>query len=261
MVGARWRGLIDGYVNEQIGICLYIHTWNPSVESKLRDLAFVFQKAGSCDNQGNKRDPSGQPQFGSGVRGPRSDEMQSPVPVDSRPIIDDPERPVKIPHHEIRCDVWSIVRLYGLNEVPTLLREWLNLEGCIVKIFGIAEDRECQALLIGGRVLSAVYDRSLINTSIESRAQLIKHFSEFETGDRGKASEVDWLDPDSPCPVVIHAYDGAISLFLAKVVPCIGEGFAVSLCSLDALPAVLKSPWHKEKPSAAGDSGNPRQTG
>lgn len=250
IVGARWRNLVDGYVNGHIGICLYVHSWNPTLKLKFCDLAFLFQKSSTTDDHGCNGDPIREPELGAGIGSPRADKMQPSMPILSRPIIENSERTVGIRDHLLgrERELRNVVRLYSLNDVLTVLREWSEHPGCIFGKSGATlEDRKFQMLLIGRRSFAGFDNGAFINTGVKSRSELVKHLAEFEAGQRRESAEVHWLNPDSPCPIIIHAYAATIGVFFRKVVPDLGEGFAVNVCPIDSLPTVLKSPWHGER--------------
>ncbi len=161
------------------------------------------------------------------------------MPILARPIVQNSQSAVEVESHVFRRDIRNIVRLYALDNVPTLLCEWRSLEGTIIRTF--LADGELQLVFIGGRVLSSLSNDSAIDTEIKGSPELIEHFAKLERDSINKLPPVDWVEPDAPCPIVIHAYANVVEVFCRSViVPQLGDGFAVSLCSSDALPASLE---------------------
>ena len=161
------------------------------------------------------------------------------MPILSGPIVQDAESSVEIENHQIGCQFWSVVRLYRFNDVPTILREWLDVPSAVIKMFIRSTDRECKVLLIGGRILSALKNGGVVNAAIKGRTELIEYLAQMEREDGIKGTII-WSDPHIPCPVVVHAYDRSIGVIFDKTVPRLGEGFAVSVCPFDSLPAPLE---------------------
>ena len=63
IVGARWRNLVNGYIQHKIGVCLHFHSALIPGESELCDLAFVFEQSAADDPYVYKADPFGITQF------------------------------------------------------------------------------------------------------------------------------------------------------------------------------------------------------
>ncbi len=93
---AWWRRLVDRYINHQIGICLHFHSWNEPGGFEGGDLAFVFQKAIGIDPDRFEGHSARKANPGVGLRTPRADNMKLPVPVLSRPIVENPQITVKV---------------------------------------------------------------------------------------------------------------------------------------------------------------------
>lgn len=172
---------------------------------------------------------------------PRSYEMETSVSVLARPVVDKPEVTTMVMDCRLRWEFVNVVRLYGFDDPPSLILEWFDLPGGLIE-FGLGSaNGKLQGILIGGRVLPALKNGTFINTGIQSRSELIEHLSEFETSNRRKTAEMNWLNPNSPCPIAVQAYNRTIGIFvLYNLVPRLGERFSVDLCSLNSLPAVIK---------------------
>ena len=138
-----------------------------------------------------------------------------------------------------RRELRSIVRLYGFENGSTLRREWRSVEGFILS--PLFANGELQLILIGGRVLSSLADSGGIDTGIKSGSELIEHFAELERDSSSEAASINWSDPDTPCHIVLHVYANGVGVFLRGIlVPHLGNGFAMTLCSADAVPTALK---------------------
>jgi hypothetical protein len=166
--------------------------------------------------------------------------MELPVSIFSRPLVKDSQVTTEASNHLGRLQGFrSLVRLYRLNPLPTLLREWSDTPSGILKMFWAGTDREFQEILIGGRVLPSLNDGGFIDATIKSGAELVDHFAKFERELGWQSGEL-WPQDNAPCPIVLHAHDNGIVLILDERVPSFGEGISVSLCAFDALPTTLE---------------------
>jgi hypothetical protein len=241
VVGTRWRRLVDRYVNREIGICLYLRSGDVSIQPEAYDLAFVFQKSTPrSDDKTRDAHTSRESQFRSSIGCPRADKMDFSVSILPCPVVEDGERPIEIEDHVLRCEFASVVRLYSLNNSPVPLREWKDLPTRLFEFFGRGTDRKLQGVFIGGRIFAALKNGCLINAGIKRRAQLIQKLTEIEGESHGQAF-ISRIDPDAPCPVIIHAYDGLIGAVFQKTVPCLCKDFFVTVCAFDALPTILEA--------------------
>jgi hypothetical protein len=241
IVGGGLRNLIHRYINHEIGICLHFHSWDIPGESEAGDLAMVFQKAVAGNPNGLEHHSRREVNHGAGVRGPRTDDVKLSMPVFPRPVIQNPKAAIHVQDDKFGRELFgSIVRLYRLDKSPTLLREWLNLPSGIAEFGRPGANGKLQTVLMGGRVLSALDDGSLIDTSIQSGPQMIERLSQFESAGRGKI--VRWMDANSSCPIVLHVYKNVVEVFFDKVIPDFGQGFAVSDCPFDTIPDSIECP-------------------
>ena len=62
--------LVDRYVNEQVRICLYVHSWKIADQTKVGDFVFVFEKDSAGYVHENQSNTIGKPQLGFRVRSP-----------------------------------------------------------------------------------------------------------------------------------------------------------------------------------------------
>jgi len=241
-VGAWWRSLLDRYVNVEVGICLHFHTPFVPGQSKRSDHVFVIQKSRTSSFDRFESSTSRTSNFGAKIRRPRTHDVKCAMPVFTRPLIQDVEGAVKIKDSVFWGEFWSVVRLYRLDNVPTLLNEWTQHASLIVGVLTpFAVNRKFQMILVGGRVLSGLKNGSMIDAGIQSGSKLIKHFSQFEGEERSETFGNVWDHPNRPCPIVLHAYANGVEVFrLADLTPRLGHDFAVSLCAADTLPTALE---------------------
>jgi hypothetical protein len=171
--------------------------------------------------------------------------MKLAMPVLTRPVTENFNSSVEAEHHIPWCEFRNLVRLYELNDVPTLLREWPDPEAMILEIFRGNTNRKFKAMFVGGRVLPALKNGGLIDAPIESSPQLIEHFSKLEREGINQLRLMDGFEPNAACSIVIHAYDNIVEFFGPPgFVPEHGNIFSVNLCSPQSFPAALKSQWH-----------------
>jgi hypothetical protein len=157
--------------------------------------------------------------------------VQASVPILPRPVVEDAESTVGTEDLIVRFEPFdSLVRLYRLDDHPSIAREWLNFPSGLLELVGGGTDGEFKVALMGGRVLSRLLDGGSIDSMVKSRSQVVEELAQFET-ERRRERVIEWLDPDSPCPVVIHAYDGAVGFFVNEVTPSFREGLGVGLCA------------------------------
>jgi hypothetical protein len=151
VVGTSWRNLVNRYVNEEVGVCLHIHVRTPSLYFEVGDFAFIFQKAGLNRIHVDEGSSFGNSDLGIDVRSPRHNNVQSSMPVNPRPIVEDSKVAVEIAKQQPRViEFRSVVRLYRLDNGPTLRREWLNLPSVLLEVLYQGTDRKFQTSLIGG---------------------------------------------------------------------------------------------------------------
>jgi hypothetical protein len=177
---ARGRRFINAYIDGEIGVCLHIPTWFPTLNSEVGNLAFVFQKSSADCPHVSEPCAYGKPQFGRKVKRKRSDNVQPSVSVFSRPVIQNQQTPVVVTDHQGSRYIRSVVRLYRLDEGFTLLREWRDICCKFDESGALGADREFQATRVGRNFAPGVHDGSTIDTGIQSSPQLIEEFTELE---------------------------------------------------------------------------------
>jgi hypothetical protein len=233
-----WRTLVNAYIQSKVGVCLHYHSWNVASELETRNLVIVFQKSSTGSSEIVDAAPGRDSELWTDAANPRTSDVNSPMTIFSSPIVENCKAPAEITNHQVGWNNSSVVRLYLRNDVPALLREWTNVPTALVEFSSGIDNRKVQVILVGGRVLSAIKDGSFMHTSIKGRSELIEKLAQFEAQDRG--DRLEWLNPDSPCPFVLHVYDNVVNVSIGKLIPNFGEGLAVSLCPFNSLPAPIK---------------------
>ncbi len=239
IVSNRGGNLVHRYINREIGVCLYLHTWNVTIEPKFRDLAIVFQQASLENVHLSHVDSRRKTQFRADVRGPRSDYVKLPMAINSGPLVEDAKRAVEIPHDIFQSERRNLVRLYRFNKGATFVREWRDFPGGLIEMLPGDTNGKLQYLLIGGRVLSRLHNGRRKYAAVKSSHELIEHLAEHER-ELGRDALVNWTDENAPCPIGIHMDAGSIRVFLDKTFPQLSEGYAVRVCPFDALPAPIE---------------------
>jgi hypothetical protein len=101
--------------------------------------------------------------------------------------------------------------------------------------------------------LSSIQNRGSINAAIKSGSQLVENLTDLEREISGE-SDVSWLQPHSPVPVVINMQNNIVSISVSKAVPSLCKSVSVSLCPFDALPTTFKwSQWIHRDERITGD--------
>jgi hypothetical protein len=135
----------------------------------------------------------------------------------------------------------SVVRLYGLEPVFQLLREWSITDWAFFKSSATVVYGELQAVFVGGTFGCAQDFRRGIDQAIQCSPKLVKELSQLK-------SEVvfreilESTDKDA-CPIALMFGSVLESLWLKKGVPFRSEGISVHHCALDA-PLTVDKPMH-----------------
>ena len=240
VISTRFRGLIDRYINREIGIRLHIHSRHEPRELEGRNQAFGLHETIVGHEYVIQLTASRKDQLGIGIGDPRSNEMQFAMPIFPRPIVKDAKHPMGTENEQFRPQVFNnVVRLYRLDHPTALVRDWAELPGGLFEIGFAITDRKLQVLLIGGKVLARLLDGARIDTRIKSGPELIEQFAKFEREYLGESVSLG-DDPEIACPVIVYLENRRIGVIFNKVIPQFTEGFAVSLCAPDAIPAAFE---------------------
>lgn len=231
-----WDRLIERYMNVEVGICLDLHMRFPSLDSERCNFVLVFQGATGGDIKTANTGTLGYAESRRRLGGPAIDNVEFPVTVAPRQIVQQPQ--VIVNDSIAWPKARSVVRLYGFDNGPSVMREWCDLPGGVLEVPRCGTDRKLQVLRIGGRVLSGIENGGAINTSIKSGAELVEHLAKEQTED--DRDVVLWGDPDSACPVVVYLHEGGIGLIFKKAIPEFGEFLSVRVCPIDTIPGVEK---------------------
>lgn len=236
------RGLIDSYLEGETGFHVHLRTRNKVANSKTEDFVFVFENMLLGRELGILNGHAfGNSDGDRAIRDCCSDKMKSPVPVNSRPVIQHFENSSKVEVSPIReCADRSLVRLYSFDQVSNVLRnDLLHAPQGLLEFCGVGTEDKFPLLLIGGRVLFEMQNGGVIHAGIQSRTELIKHLAEMER-ERQEPIALDGSDEKLPRPVVLHISAGSINLVLVQSVPYLYERVTVRLCPRDAIPTRLE---------------------
>jgi hypothetical protein len=234
----KQRNFVYGYLDQDLGIQLDI-SGNPieSLDAKPEKLVFTFKKI-SFDCLTSKQSSGIHAE--TVLHGSRNGgyEVKPPVPILSGAIMQNLQHGVdKTELSPIRFG--SVVRLYRLNPIPELLREWKVVDSALFKSIRIDADRKLDTILVGGGIdFFGEYGR-LIDEGIQSSPELIKHFSQLDSEIIFEDRRVD-ESGDSACPVAIHLYDRFIGFWIEKGFPYRIESFRVRHCPFESLPTFGK---------------------
>ena len=234
------RNLVNCYINRQVRICFYVHSWTIPGQSKPGDFVFVFQKDPAIDVKGKYANAIREPETGSCIRSPRPHYVKFPMSVDPRPVMKDFQGSMGIGNEFVGVECFrSVVRLYHFDSSLQLVGEWSDISSGVLKLTWRATNREGEVALIGGRVLAGLKDSRVVNTTIKSGPKLIQQLSEIERELSRKAVVV-VPDLERTCPVFLHLQGSTIGFIIDEARPILGKGFATGLCSFDALPTSLE---------------------
>lgn len=246
VAGAPLGFLVDAYLNGDISIHVYFHSRREAVEPKRYHFAAVFEKSGRGIAYPDGSNPGRQIKICGAPARPRSDDVESSMSILPGPVVQDAECPVEIENHEIGCKGRSVVRLYRLDDPPTLVREWPNLPNRAWEIARSVADRKLKVLWIGGNRLPSLNDRGTIDAGVKSGAELVERLAEFEC-QCWRETLVSWLDPDASPPIVPYLHDNGVGFVLYKTAPELGESAVVRFSPGNTLPTALEFPKRQER--------------
>jgi len=245
-VSIPWQGLVENYLNGNIGICLDFHARFPASEGKAQDATLVFYKAACGDRDTAPCDPGRQadPRCG---HDPIFADMESSVSVDSGEVVERPNRETM--PRLVWPNVRSVVRLYTFDEGLRLRFHVPNLPSGLIKVVGRVSDDEFDVVRIGGRIVPGLENGRFVCEGIKTGAELIEEFSKHDAED-GQDGIVAGNDPHDRVPVVCYLYRGGIGFNVTEVGPPLGQFFSVRVCPLDTLPAIGE--WHDRDSTRSG---------
>ena len=176
-------GLVQGYVDGEVGIRVDLHARFPALDSEVRDLCVVLQKQhgvydSDLDDSGGEFDA----ELGLDVLFAGPDHGEHPMPVTSSEFVQDSE--ILVDGLLVGDRFPSVVRLYGFDDGPTLLREWADLPSCVYEELGGAADGERKLLDVGGWLSSSVSNRGSVDAGIQAGAEVVDDLPEPEAEDR-----------------------------------------------------------------------------
>ena len=246
-LSTRGGSLINRYVDSEISIHLHFHTISRNIPQQFEggDFVLVFQKA--CIDDLHRADSNvfWNINHGLGDGYPRPEQVQSPVSISSSPFIENPNRAIAIGNHFFWSEAWSLVKLYRLNDVPSLLAQWpKHPGGVLTKISRLSENRKFKVLLIGGRFFPRLKHDSLINGSIESGSQMVKHLSKLE-GEIFRDG-LNFVQENAPDAIGLHVSANSVEVFAGNAVPHLGLSYCMVIRPFDSEPTILEWPHGSE---------------
>jgi hypothetical protein len=228
------RRLVHHYLEGKFGVEVQCRSRNEIADFESRDLALVFENiaADKITVFDSHSDWTSDPQIAAAQC--CADQVELSVTVNASPIVQSNECRSKIELLSIKGAGQSRVTLYSLNDGGYVRRNIFHSPNRLFKVCGVRGDRELPLLCVGGRI-AEFQNGGIINARIQSTPELIQHLSEFE---REWESPVcfDWLNKESPSPIVVYLSPRGINLICVKSVPAVYEGLAVKLRPLDAIP-------------------------
>lgn len=235
------RSLIDRYLEGEVGLHVHLRARNKISDLKSRDLALVFEKMLACQEVARFESHSlGETDSQSSIGNCCARKVQPSVPINSSPIIENFEDLPKVKFFILKSTGCSRIRLYGFNETPHIIRDdLLHTPHGLLEFSGVGTDNKFPLLLIGGRVLSELQNRGVIDARIQCGPELVEHLSKLER-EWQEPITLDGPDKDFPCPVVPYISSRLIHLACIEAIPYAYEGLAMELRPRDAIPARLE---------------------
>ena len=173
---------------------------------------------------------------------------QPSMPVKSGEVVNVFESDVQTPIR-ITDRFFSRIRLYGLQPIFKVLREWKFVQCTLLEIpIGTVEDREIQTICcIGGRLGSLYSSDRFPNQTIKRRSELIHHLAEYESqtarngldvcNEIGRGLEKGDMPPGS----FILTKFGSRAFLLREGIPFANKGLSVNVRPIESPPTILKS--------------------
>jgi hypothetical protein len=236
------RSLINDYVEGKFGLHVYLRARNKVADLKCSQFVIVFDKvlAGVPEVNGFDGHTLGNPNIQDPIDDGCADQMELPVPVDSRPMIENLKGLSQVKFVTLKSAGYTRVRLYSLDESPQILRDdLLHTPDGLFEFSGVGTEDKFPLFLIGRRVLSELQNGSIVNTGIESGSELVKHLTKLER-EWQEPMSLDGLDTELPFPVVVYLSTRFVHLTCIQAVPYFCEGLAVKFRPVNAIPTRLE---------------------
>jgi hypothetical protein len=235
------RSLIDRYIEGEFGLEVDFRSRYVIGDLEIRDFAIVFENSADAkvtifEGHSGRHADSQVTFCGSGTN-----DMQSAVPVNSGPVIEDRQAltDVPFPSFSLKSSGSSRVRLYGFDQIPHVLRDFLHTPHGVFKFIGPGADREIPLLLIGGRVLVKLQTGGVVHTGIQSPSQVVQHLSKLEREWQNPV-RLRGRDEEFPCPIVVYLGDRSVNVVCIKTIPDFCESLSVRFCPRGTVPARLE---------------------
>ncbi len=233
----RWRFLARRYVDGEIGIAFEAHARFPTVDEEVSHLVIVFEKAIPSDREPFESGAGRDVDLGVAVAAPRSEDVQSSMAVQARPIAKDLEM-VRHPT-QVLGEVSSVARLYRLNDGPVFVREWRDLPTRLLPLRWSPAHRELQSLFIGWRILAGSKDGGVVDGGVQGGAELIQQLAEKEAEQVGHPF-IAWDDPHAPVPAVVYPNGNVIGLLFKEIGPLLTKLLVVDAGPVEPRSGVIE---------------------
>ncbi|MDP9050019.1 MAG: hypothetical protein M3O31_04750 [Acidobacteriota bacterium] len=132
----------------------------------------------------------------------------------------------------------SRARLYRTEPCCEVIGEWDDLGTVILESFQGVTDGKLYSCCVGGILGTSQIDIDLPHSRVECGSELIEILANFE-----RKVGVELLSMDNSqdaIPAVPHLMHNVIGFIVKKGMASRYEGYRMSACSIDALPAFLK---------------------
>lgn len=236
------RSLIDDYVERKFGLHVYLGARNKVADLKSRQFVIVFDKvlAGVTEVNGFDGHTFWNPNTQAPVDDGRADQMELPMSVDSRPVIENLKGLTQVKFVTLKSASYTRIWLYGLDESSQILGDdLLHTPDCVFEFNGVGTKDKFPLCLIGGRVLSELQNGGIVNTGIKSGSELVEHLTKMEREWQEPIS-LDGPDKELPVPFVVYLSARFVHLICIQAVPYFYEGLAVTFRPVNSVPTGLE---------------------
>jgi hypothetical protein len=237
LVPSNTGNFIDRYVNVQLAVHVNLDCRREFNNSESGQFAFVIQKIAGDAFEEEKAGGRVETDVSRHFSERSGYDMQTSMPILSGTIIQKSKDCVDARDRSVVC-FNSVIRLYVLNPVPKLIREWCEVRSTFFKLGSFGANRKEQLILIGGRIGASDLDHGLIDGTIKGRSELIEKFSQFQSDVAFGATQSNGLE-DS-CPIALYLTLDSVGVIFDQSIPMFVERFAVNGRPPDSVPALLK---------------------